>query len=234
MKKIVDLYRHNNQTLNDAIDRTIVAFHLKKQEFGYKSFLLTGCEPGVGTTTVAINLAIATSISGWKTIMIDADMRKIANYKRLNSTVEKGLSDYLSNAASLEEITYKTNYDLLHYISSGMTEKNPVRLLCSAQMTQLLEKLKQEYDYIFFDFPSITSAVDANILSAAVDGVAIIAAHGVSKIEHIKEAKLELEKSGAKIIGAIVNKVEKSEYKRCVNNYDYFRKKQYIGRKKYK
>lgn len=233
MKKLVDLYRHNNQTLNDAFDRTIVGFHLKKQEFGYQTFLLTGCEPRVGTTTIAINLAIATAISGWKTILIDADMRKIAEFKRLNETAEKGLSDYLNNEAQLDEVIYQTNYESLQYISSGVTEKNPVRLLCSNKMTDFIEQLKTEYDYIFFDFPSINSAVDANILAKSVDAVTIIAAQGSTKIEHIKEAKSELEKSGANILGTIVNQVDKAEYKRCMTDYDYFRKKRYAGNRKY-
>jgi hypothetical protein len=53
-------------------------------------------------------------------------------------------------------------------------------------------------------------------------------------VKHIKEAKQELEKSGANILGTIVNKVEKAEYRRCMNNFDYFRKKRYMRKRKFK
>jgi len=221
MKKLRDLYRHKNQTLNDAFDRIVVEIHLKKQKENYTSFLISGCEPGAGTTTIAINLAISMALAGWKTVLVDADMRKGADYKRLNEDTEKGLSEYLSGDGSkAEEIIYGTNYELLHYIPSGLAEKNAVSLLCSAQMQQLMKSLQEKYDYVIIDVPSINSAIDTTILAPKVDAVVLVTAQGDGEIKMVRKAKQELDKIGANILGIIVNKVEFSEYKREMKNYD--------------
>ena len=71
-----EIYRSNNQTLNDAYDRIAAEIHIKKQKKDYKTFLVTGCESGVGSTTVVISLATSMALAGWKTALVDVDMRK--------------------------------------------------------------------------------------------------------------------------------------------------------------
>lgn len=227
MKKLLDIYRHKNQTLNDAFDRVVVNIHLQRQKKGYKSFLICGIEPMVGTTTIAINLAISLAVSGWKTILVDADMRKSIGYKRLNEDMENGLPDYLRGKCEKDEVTYDTNWDLLDYIPCIIDEESPVRLLCSARMEALLSQLEMEYDFVILDLPSINSAVDSNILAAKSDAVCLVAALGTSSKDNLRIAKQTLDQVGANVIGVIANKVDKSEYKKQVRNYDYFRKIRY-------
>ncbi len=227
MKKLLDLYRHKNQILNDAFDRIVVNIHLQKQKYGYKSFLLVGTEPMVGTTTIAINLAISLSVSGWKTILVDADMRKNVVYKRLNEDAEKNLSDYLCLDAEKEEIIYDTNWELLDYIPCVGREESPVRLLCSSRMEILLRELEVEYDFIVLDLPSLNSSVDSHILAAKSDAVCLVASLNDSSKISLREAKKTLDNIGANTIGVIANKVDKSEYKQHMKNFDYFKKYRY-------
>lgn len=230
MKKLLDLYRHNDQVLNDAFDRVVVNIHLQKQKNGYKSFLLCGTEPLVGTTTIAINLAISLSVSGWKTILVDADMRKKVEYKRLNEDMEKSLSDYLEEKASKEEVIYDTNWERLDYIPCVGKEESPVRLLCSARMETLLNQLHQDYDFIIFDLPSLNASVDSHILAAKSDAVCLVASLGDSSKNCLQDAKQTLDKIGANMIGVIANKVDKSEFKQHMKNFDYFKRFGYAKR----
>lgn len=234
MKKLRDLYRHKNQILNDAFDRIVVEIHLSKQKNNYKSFLVSGCEPGVGTTTISINLAISMALSGWKTVLVDADMRKGTDYKRLNEDTEKGLSELLESDIKASDILYSTNYDLLHYVPSGIADKNAVSLLCSVKMQEFMEMLNEKYDYIIFDFPSIHTAVDTNIIASNVDAVVLVTTQGTGDIKAVEKAKMKLDKIGANLLGIIVNKVEFSEYKREMKNYDYFKKKKFAKERTHK
>lgn len=72
----VDLYRNDNKVVIDAFDRLVVNVFMEKERHQHKSFLICGCDAGAGSTSIAVELAISLSVSGWKTILVDADLRK--------------------------------------------------------------------------------------------------------------------------------------------------------------
>ena len=79
----LEIYKSDNYILNDAFDQSVMSLHILRKQNGYKSFVICGCEAGDGATTVAINLAAGLASSGWRTVLIDGDMRKKNRYKRL-------------------------------------------------------------------------------------------------------------------------------------------------------
>ncbi len=224
-KKIINLYRPNSAIVNDAFDKVIVEVHMSKIEKSYQTFMVTGCNQQVGTTTNAINLSISMAVAGWKTILIDMDMRKAARYKRLNSNVEKGLAEYLDGQVALKDVINATNYEKLSYISCGSDIDSSVRLLCSSMMDELLGQLKNEFDYIILDMPSINATPDATILLPSVDGVILLAAMNETKKGELLDAVEKAKRYPEKLMGVVVNKTEMDEYARNVSDYDYFDKK---------
>lgn len=234
MKKIRNLYQNQNPFMNDAFDRVVAKIHIKKQKEHLTSFVLCGTEPGVGTTSIAINLAIAMANSGWTTILVDGDFRKIETDKRLN-TDDKGLVDYLHGEATMDEIICGTNYDCLDYIPNGEGHDDVMSMLCSVKMQEAMQGLEQIYDYIIVDMPAMSTSVDASVMGNLANAVVLVTSQEEGYTQRaIKEAKENLEKSDANIIGIIVNKVSASEYRRAMKNYDYFKKQKYITRKKTK
>lgn len=228
MEKKIELYQVKDQTVNDAFDNMVVEVHLKKQMYGHQSFLLSGSEPGAGTTTMAINLAIAMAEAGRKTVIVDLDMRKEQKYKRLNCETEYGLAELLKENTALDSVIYETNQKNLDYIpAAGKVVENPVRLLCGNRIEQFLEELKGRYDYIFIDMPSIHSAPDAKILAGKIDGVIVVAAQGKTLKTRLKESVKSLKESGANVLGVVLNHVERVEYKHYMKYYDYFKNLKY-------
>ena len=236
MRRLKDLYENGNPVLSDSFDRVVAEIYIKKQQRGYKTFLFCGCEPGVGTTTIAINVAIAMANAGWKTLLIDADLRKVGKHKRLNNNqdeVEVGFSDYLNGAAEdLDEIICNTNYKSLDYLESGSSAYNVISVLCAASMKGMLAKLKEEYDYIIIDAPSIATGIDASVLATEADSIVLVTAHLSGQIRMVSEAKKKMDRVGADISGIIVNRIGIKEYRKVMKNYDYFRKKRYITKKR--
>lgn len=223
MDNKIKFYRSESQLMNDAIDRIVVEFHRRKKECGDKTFLLTGCSSEVGTTSISINLAIALSVAGWKTALVDCDMRKNDKYKRLNSESEVGLVDYLEADASLDNIAYPADYEQLDYIPCGATsDVSPVRLLCSSKMEQLVDELKDKYDFVIFDFPSIDIVPDADILIPTIDVVALVASIRKTTKQQLAEAKLKMAIYEDKYAGVIVNRVDMMQYRKYNHDYDYF------------
>ncbi|MDF2943986.1 MAG: CpsD/CapB family tyrosine-protein kinase [Herbinix sp.] len=231
MKKLIDFYSNTNQFINDAIDRIIVEIHLKKQKDGYKKFMLSGCEPGVGTTTLAISIAISMANAGWKTILIDGDLRKISRYKRLNQEVEIGLSDFLLGECLYHQAVYDTNYKNLFYIPSGGRAVNPISLLCSSNMDELMDQLYKEYDYIILDMPSITTSVDPNVMANKMDGIILVSEYAKTERRSVRESRDVLYKSGGNIIGIILNKIDTSEFGHIMKNFDYYKNQRYVSKR---
>ena len=130
MKKL-DIYRNDNYVLNDAFDQAVMNIHILKKQHGYKSFVITGCETGDGSTTVAINLAAAFASAGYRTVLIDGDMRKKNRYKRLNENTSEGLSDYLMDRVPLDSenealiigIKSSFSFNILEKSGNRITEK---------------------------------------------------------------------------------------------------------------
>ncbi len=226
MKKL-DIYKNDNYVLNDAFDQAVMNIHILKKQNGYKTFVICGCEAGNGSTTVAINLAAALASSGWKTVLIDGDMRKKNRYKRLNENVSEGLSDYLMDRVSLDKVICETTTENLYYIPCGELIDNPVRLLCSNKMNIAKEELSSTYDFIIYDMPAINAAMDAKVIAVNVDATILVSAIGETSKTGLVEAVNMLNDVKANFIGTIINKLDMDQYIAYNEDYDYFQNERY-------
>lgn len=223
MSSTVELYRSKSDLLNNAIDRLIVDIYTYKRKYDNKSLLLSGCTTQSGTTMIAINLVVSLAMSGWKTLLIDCDLRKGSLLKRLNKDTEYGLADYLTDKIKKEDLIQETNYKNLSYIPSGTTVNSPIRLLCSSKMESLMQEVREEYDYVIYDLPSINVVSDANIFLLYMDGVMLVASLGHTTKKQLEDARIKVSKlSKNNYYGLILNQVDRSEYKKYINDYDYF------------
>ena len=228
MAQQVKVYRSENSVINDAFDGTVFNLCMNKERHGYKVFYLCGCEPGVGTTSVAVELSISLSVSGWNTLLVDGDLRKDNSYKRLNEEAGVGIADYINGRAARDDIIHETNWDNLHYISCGNVEAdNPLKMLYSSRMTELLEGLNGLFDYVIIDGPSISTSVDSNFYSLRADATILVAAMDGSRKKYLEQAYKRLVQNEANVIGVIENKVSVKEYRQYTKDYDYFNSKKF-------
>jgi len=218
----INLYREESPLINDAIDRIVVQVLKRKSVNDGKMIILTGCSPASGTTAISINLAIALSLAGRKTLLIDCDLRKSSKYKRLGDVSCFGLSDFLAGKVYKDDIIHKTNHKLLDYITCGETQQSPVRLLCSADMVELAGFVKKRYEYIIADTPSITVSPDADILFPVADGIALVAGLGRTTKKQTWDARRAIQGYPDKYYGLIINRVDLKQYGKYVTNYNYF------------
>ena len=223
MSEKLDIYSVRNSVLNDAIDRIVVKLHGQKKKYGSKSFLFTGAGPDAGTTTVAINLAIALAESGWKTVFVDCDFRKDQRFKRITVSEPTTLSGYLSGKVSGNgSILNKTNVDNLDYIASGDKCESPVRLLSNFKMENLMNDLAEKYDFIILDTPSVGVCNDAELLIPFVNSYMFVIRMNETKRKQLVDARIFLADYEDKYIGVIANRMELFQYKGVVKDFDYF------------
>ena len=228
-KPIINLYENTSQVLNASIDKiTVEVIKKKKEDSGAQVIVMTGCSPLAGTTSTSISMAIAMAATGRKTLLIDCDLRKYSEYKKLNDVVKSGLAEYITEqptkGVELKSVVYETNVENLWYVPCGKTEENPTRILCSERMNSFISAIRQEYDCVFMDFPSLSVVPDAQIMFSKVDGIIYIVALGETKRLQIKDARRLIRPFIDKYYGMIVNKTPKEVYKANVKNSDYYLK----------
>ena len=170
------------------------------------AILMTSGYPKDGKTTVTVNLALMFAISNAKVILVDADIRKgrISKYFKTKST--PGLSDYLSGNCSLESIVHKSEInENLSFITCGTHSPKPYELLESEEMKKLLNKLREEYDYIIIDTPPVLMLSDALAVAPSTDGAVLVCRHLVSYVNDIEHALNALTFAKANVLGVVVN-----------------------------
>jgi len=224
---IINLYKNTDSVLESVFERITINISLIKQKENIKSFLLCGSEPKVGTTTIAINLAISMASAGWKTVLIDGDLRKTTEHKRLTENLEYGLTDYLKGNMDIIDVIYKTNYNFLNYIPWISENENPISLLHFKKLDEFSNIIQRAYDYILFDFPSISSSLDSLVMAKKLGTVILITSQYASH-DILRESKTKIEKAGARLAGVIVNKLDKNDFNNSTKYSDYLIDKRYI------
>lgn len=170
--------------------------------------MLTSSMPNEGKSSVTFALARALAQTGQKTLLIDADIRKSVLVSRYQLEQDvSGLSQYLSGQNSLEEVIYGTNIENLDMLFSGPFSPNPAELLEETSFTSLIKWAKETYDYVIIDTPPITNVIDAAIIAKECDGAAMVVESGAISYRVAQRVKQQLEKSGCRILGVILNKV---------------------------
>jgi capsular exopolysaccharide synthesis family protein len=155
--------------------------------------LVTSGVGGEGKTFISSNLSYTLAQGNKRTVLVGADMRKprLFNATRDNdskvTSSRVGLSNYLTGKAKYEEILQPTGNANLFIIESGPIPPNPAELLLRSQVTELIERLKQDFDVIIIDSPPVGLVSDALQLSSVVDVTLYVV-----KLGHTPKISLEV------------------------------------------
>ena len=136
-----------------------------------KVMMVTSTEPGEGKSYVSLNLAISLSLTGKKVMLMGLDLRKPQLKKHLNLSGEEGMSSILSGHVSdyRSIIQHVAAYPTLDVIPGGVIPPNPNELLMSKRLDDMVEKLRNEYDYIVIDTAPVGAVSDSFLIDRVVD-----------------------------------------------------------------
>lgn len=166
--------------------RSSLQFLYKKQRVsGAKTLMITSSVSGEGKTFCSINIATVFALSEKKTVIVGLDLRKPRLADEFNLTKDVGVVNYLIKQKSLSEITNPTQIPNLDVILSGPIPPNPSELILSEAMKELIDELKQEYDYIILDTPPVGLVSDALELAQYADVTLYIVRQNYTKKDMI-------------------------------------------------
>ena len=140
-----------------------------------KTILLTSATPNEGKSTVIASLAIVMAQAGHKVVLLDCDFRNPTQHKMFGLP-NKGLSNCVATDGDYHEILQHIDQENLDILTSGPVAPNPSEILMSHKMSTLLERLKEEYDYVLIDKPPVMLVTDAAAISSKVDGIIMVVA----------------------------------------------------------
>lgn len=214
MKNIVLNFDKNEISVTDESFKSLRA-NIQFCGKDIHTIAVTSCLPNDGKSTISINLSRALALAGKKVLFVDADLRKsIIVKKYVEETGIVGLSELLSGQAEIDDVKYRTQIDNFDVIFSGQYPANPAELLSSKSFEDFLEEEKGKYDYIIIDTPPLGVVIDAAVVAGDCDGTVLVISEGRIKAKFAKNVMSQLEKSGAHILGAVINENEKTKSNR--------------------
>lgn len=174
-----------------------------KSNNGIKNIAVTSSVSCEGSTTVAVNLALALSNTN-KTLLIDTNYENNMINKVFEINSNLGLTDIIKNNAKVEDITINKgkNFDI---IPAGDVNVNIMSLLDSKEFDELLNSLRKEYDYIILDTPAVQASSEIKVLLKKVDGSILVVKAEDTKKDVVKTTIKDINNLGSKLIGITFN-----------------------------
>lgn len=184
-----------------------------------KIICITSSKKDEGKTTVLSNLGVSFAKIDKKVLLIDADLRNPSISKMFDTSNTQGLMDILLGKRNIQDCVKKTKQENLYILTGGTIPPNPAEVLSSKKMSEFIESIKDEYDYIFIDSPPVGVVSDASIISAYSDGVIFVVGANEVDSNLAKIAKERLDSVKANIVGVILNKFKADTNSEYYNYY---------------
>ncbi len=189
--------------------RTNLLFSRKDDKLNTIAVVSAGA--GEGKSTTVFNLAAIFAQCGSRVLIVDSDLRRPTLHKMMRVTNNLGLTNYLLKQNKLEEVIQRSSLPTLDFMASGKLPSSSLGILSSTQMRELINELKQHYDYVFFDSPPVMGVSDASILASEVDmTVQVIQYRRYPQPMNIR-AKQMIEKVGGNLMGIVLNNINMSQ-----------------------
>jgi capsular exopolysaccharide synthesis family protein len=179
--------------------------YLSMKNKNLKSLLITDAEGAEETIVTIANLGICLSRNtGYRVLIIDADLRSPSIHKIFNISDTPGLTDVLGEKINFESAIQDLGSNLT-VLPAGQTELDPSALLVSSNMSDVIKKAKELYELVFITCSDIKNYSDAIILLSCTDSIALIINEGKVRQQIIKNAIAPFEHRNVNIIGGVLN-----------------------------
>jgi len=184
-----------------------------------RTIMLTSAGPGEGKSTVVLNLSYVFAQAGRRIVMLDGDLRRPSLNRPLRLPVKPGLAEVLASDLPLEAALQPIK-DGLQLLAAGSTVgADPGVLLSADNVGRLFDLVKGHADVVVFDSAPVLAVADNLALASMVDAVILVVRAGVTQRHDVVRAKAMLDKVGAPVVGAVLNRVSPRETRRYYRSY---------------
>ena len=214
---------------NDKMDPTAVCAHMPRSRSAeafrsirtaicfnaagssHRVIQVTSPTPGDGKSTLALNLSISLAMSGKRTILVESDFRRPKVHELTAVDNKRGIVDVLRGNAELTDTVKNTHLESFFVLPCGSVPKDPAELISRPEYEQLLEVLRQKYDYVIIDTPPVLAITDSTSIAPRVDSVLLAMRLGRHTRDLGRRTLMQLRDVGATVSGIVINGVEESD-----------------------
>ncbi len=184
---------------------------------------------GEGKSTTAVNLSYVLAEKGSKVLLIDGDLRIPSIAKKMEMESSPGLSEMLlGEEVDLEK--YKSSiHENWYILPSGVIPPNPSELLGSKRMENLLNKLKEIFDYIIIDLPPVNLVSDAMSIASLITGMIVVIRMDYTEKKDLEQCFRQIQLSNVNVLGCVMTEHggHNESYGRRYKYYKYYKYKHY-------
>jgi len=164
--------------------------------------------PGDGKSLVSANLALSFAEAGYKTLLLDGDIRRGELHRMFGLNRQPGLLDFLTQEATLDEVLKPTTHRGLTVLPCGTRRHRGPEMLGSPPMTELMAEVKSRFNAIVVDSPPLGAGIDPFVLGTATGHMLLVLRSGETD-RQMAEAKLRLmDRLPIRMLGAVLNDIQ--------------------------
>ena len=179
-----------------------------------KKILITSSQPDEGKTSIAICMARSRALAGYKTVLVEADLRRPNIHRILKNPRKPGLVELMLGKAELADVLFKDEASGCYVIPAGGSVPDPTAILASRKMKQLLDVLDKEFETIILDSPPVMAASDARILGTEVDLTVFVVRWAKTSREVVSLGLRQIVESGGHLGGVVLSLVDPKKHAR--------------------
>jgi len=192
----------------EALNRLRVNVKFSGKEI--KTIMIISSVPNEGKSHVAVYLWKMLAEAGFKTVLVDCDLRKSVMKKEMRFTCDEeyqGLDYYLSGLAEYDDVVHHTNIENGDIVPTTNLLQNPSSLLEDARLSELFQTLESNYDYVIVDSPPMVSVSDGILIAQHCDGAILIVRSGETPRSLIRQSMNQLKQTDCRLLGTVLNGV---------------------------
>ena len=205
----------------------------KCKENDIKTILVSSTISGEGKSIVAMNLARSIALKGYKTCLVDFDLRipSIADYMNIDNDINS-ISDYIKGNAEFKNCVYGSDEKNFYIAVEKNNNDDASELVGGDKAKEFVKKLEEFFEFIIIDTPPVGYLSDAIEISSYTDGIVYVIAQNTVSKKRIADGLANFNTSNAKIIGCVLNRITRGSESLSYGKYSY-RKYRYSKYNKY-
>ncbi len=181
-----------------------------------KVILVTSTQPQDGKSFISFNLAASIASVGHKSIILDCDLRRPTMHEKFGKDNSIGISNFMSNHTSKEDIIFKTDIENLHFVPAGPILANSSEMIEAGVLDEFIEYLRKKYDYIIIDTTPVGLVADAALMMKYASIILLVCRNNHTKKDLLKGVMNMFRTNGVADFDVVFNdlNIKKSSYGR--------------------